>query len=107
MEEHKKRVEQMIIDTSLNAFENKEIPEEELPKIADLVLQKMDSIQDHQQLITFLSELAGKWPLFKNIFIIEQGEENRVRETQAAKQVLNLIQQGRIKEAINLARRVN
>lgn len=105
MEEHKKKIEKMIIDATLTAFEKKEIVEDELSKIADMVLSKIDLAKTHEQLVTFLQELASKWAIFKNILIIEQGEEGRVNELSAGKKVLNLIQSGRANEAINIARK--
>ncbi len=105
MEEHKKKIEKMIIDATLTAFEKKEIVEDELSKIADVVLRKIDLAQTHEQLIIFLRELASRWTIFKNILIIEQGEEERAKELSAGKKVINLIQTGRPNEAVDLARK--
>ncbi len=54
-EEHKKKVEKMIVDTTIDALGVGVIQESELKPIADFVLAKIDVIKNQDELIAFLT----------------------------------------------------
>lgn len=103
-DDHKKQVEKMIIETIVTALENNKLTELQLSPIADYILERIDVIQNHTQLVAFVAELALKWPVFRNIEDIEKGEEKRLSEDRAASSMLQMIKNGKSKQAISYAK---
>ncbi len=96
----------MIVEAIVQGLENEKLTEPQLSPIADYILGKIDAIQNHGQLVAFVTDLASKWPIFKNIEEIEKGEEKRVLENQAAVRVLQMIKSGKSHDAINYAKQI-
>lgn len=105
-EDHKKQLEKMIIDTLVEALEKKKLTEPELQTVSAYVLENIDKIQIHHDLVIFVDQLSKKWPIFQNIEQIEKGEESRILETEAAKTMLTLIKDGKSSEAMAYSNRV-
>lgn len=103
---HKTEIERKILEAIINAFENNQVAEAELPTISDFVLTRIDQIQDHEQLVKFLDELSAKWPFFDNIEQLERGEVTEAKEDQIEQKVLEMAKSGKVDEAINLAKTV-
>lgn len=105
-EDQRSAVEQQIVNSMVDALKNDKLNNEDLPIISQFILGKIDSIQNTGQLVSFLGELSQRWPVFKNIAIIESGNVRENQEKEAVRDVLSLTQQGNIDEALNLAKKM-
>lgn len=105
-EEHKNRIERAIVETVISALENGNLAESELSQIANFVLEKIDQIKTHDELVIFLSDLSSRWPIFTNLETLEKGEIEEKVEDEVAEGVLTLAQSGKIEEAVNLAKTI-
>ncbi|MDO8461131.1 MAG: hypothetical protein Q7S38_01670 [bacterium] len=101
---HKEDLQKKIVESIISGLENNLLTKEELPVIADLVLEGMDKISSHEELTSFINELSLKWPIFLNIAKLEEGEKREQQEDKTTQQVLQLARNGQIDEAVNLAK---
>lgn len=106
-EAHKRKVEQYIVDVIATALDKNELKEDELPKIGNFVLSKIDNIKTHKQLLEFLNELSQNWKIFSNIEEIEKGEEKEFKEETVEKGIIEMAKKGKIDEALKLAKTVD
>ncbi|OGH12388.1 MAG: hypothetical protein A2857_01485 [Candidatus Levybacteria bacterium RIFCSPHIGHO2_01_FULL_36_15] len=102
--EHRTEVEKAIVELIAASIENGSLGESDLPVIADFVLTKIDVLQTQEELVSFLSELSLKWPVFSNVQTLEQGKITQKAEDQALNSALDLAKEGKIDEAVDLAR---
>lgn len=98
--EEKKKIEKMIVDTSIDALEAGAIREYDLSVIADFVLQKIDTAQTMDQMREFLEELASKWHFFLPIERFLEGEMQHDGELKAITQAEALAKQGNVDQAL-------
>ncbi len=54
-----------------HSLKNDEITLDDLPEIADEILNHIDAIIDHPQLVSFLEGLALHWDFFSHIHLTE------------------------------------
>ncbi len=101
---HIEKVDRRLLESLITAIEADKINDEELPVLANFVLEKIDSTKNHEQLIKGLEELSAKWPIFDNIEELERGEVQEAKEDKVEQDVLNLAKNGRVEEAISLAK---
>ena len=98
------KVEKDIVDKALREYGDGKISRDELKNIADFTVEEMKKVNNRLDLINFLKILAGKWPIFSNIAIIEEGSYKQEVEKGVYSQVLELAKHGKIDEAINLSK---
>lgn len=103
-QERRDGVEKAIADLVLKGFKEGLIQDEDLSPIGKFVLEKIDTLQTEEQMVAFLTELAKKWPLFSNILTIEKGKVTQNSENQVAQNVLDLAKEGKIDQAVDLAK---
>lgn len=103
-QEQKNKIEGEIVDVIISKMENNNLTEEDASLIADFVLSKIDAIKSNDETMLFLKELSTKWPFFENIAIIEGGEIKDKKEDVVAQEVLKLTKNGKINDAISLAK---
>lgn len=101
---HKDEMEKKLVECIVLALENNSLQESELPQIANLILDKIDNIKTQTELISLLEELSSRWPIFKNIELLENGELKEQKENVAIQDVLELAKSGKIDDAIDLAK---
>ncbi len=99
-----KQAEKDIVESVVISLENGNLKEDDLPEIGKFVLDRVDLLKSHQDLADFLAELSSKWPIFLNIAKIEKGELKEKAEEKTANEVLNLLQHGKIDDALSLAK---
>lgn len=99
-------IEKAIVELVINGLKEGSLPEDDLSPIANFVLEKIDTLQTEEQMVAFLAELAQKWPIFSNIHILEKGKVIEKTENQAAQNVLELAKEGKIDQAVDLAKSV-
>lgn len=86
------------------ALRNQEISEEELPVVANYILENIDNIVNHSQLLDFLTNLGQRWPIFSNILVLEKKGQIETKEKETLKQAMGLIKENKIDEAINIVK---
>lgn len=101
---YKNEMEKKIVECMILALENNNLQDSELPQIADLILDNIDNIKTHTELINLLGELSSRWPIFKNIELLEKGEVKEQKENVVVQDVLELARNGKIDDAITLAK---
>jgi hypothetical protein len=101
---HKKEIERQILHKIIAELEANTMETSELPKIGEFVLSTINTVTNHEELLPYLAELSAKWACFKPIENIELGEVQRVKEHEVAHQVLLLSKNGKIDEALSLAK---
>ena len=82
------------------------LKEEDLPKIAEFVLSKIDLIKNEYQLEAFLPELSAKWPIFSTIEKVEKADTVAEQDEEAANSALILLKHGKIDKALSLVKNI-
>jgi hypothetical protein len=103
-ESHLVEIEKSIIEVIVRSLEEQKLSEQDLPKIAEFVLNGIKNIKDHEQIVAFLYGLSSNWPVFDHLEEIERGEMQDTIEDKGEKEVLSLAKNGNIEEAIRLAK---
>lgn len=103
---YKKQIEGSILDFIAKGLEGGQLKAEEPQKIAQFVLDRIDPVQNQQQLIQFLETLAKNWIIFDPLLEIEKGKVERVEEIQSAQNIAHLIKSGKSQQAVHVAKSV-
>lgn len=103
-DEQRKELEKNIVESVIRALEKNELSQDQLSPIGSFVLERIDSITDNNALVAFLSDLSSRWPIFKDIAVVHEGKIRDVKEDKTVKDVLTLAQNGKIDDAISLAK---
>lgn len=103
-QERRDEVLKEIADLIIVGLKDGSILENDLFPIADFTLQKIDTLATEEQMVIFLSELAQKWPVFSKIHTYEKGKVLEQTENIAAQNVMDLAKEGKIDEAVDLAK---
>lgn len=101
---YKNEIERKIVEAIANAIENQILTEGEVAEVARYVLDTIDTINSQQQLVEFLRNLSSKWTFFSNLLVLESGEIQHQKDTEAASKILELAKSGNIDEALHLAK---
>ena len=104
--EHKKEVEKRIVQAVIDGLEKGILSPDDARSAATFILSKVYEINTEDQLTNFLKELSSQWPIFGNLYTIEQGEAQEQKEEAVAQKVEELTQSGKIDEALTLAKSV-
>lgn len=103
-EEHKREVEKKLVETIIDSLKKNLISVADKDAVSAFILAKMPSVKTHEELITFLRELSSKWAIFSPLLVTESGEVKDKNEEKAVDKVETLTQEGKIDEAINMAK---
>jgi len=103
-EEHKREVERKLVEVIIDALGKNLISVGDKDTISAFILERMRNVKDHEELISFLRELSSKWAIFSPLLVTESGEVKAKSEDQAVDKVQSLTQEGKIDEAINMAK---
>lgn len=106
IEQHKKDIENKIVDRLISALNIDKITELDSSNIAKFVLERIDTIKNEGEMIQFLQQLADSWNIFIPIITMEEHESKRRIENEVAEGVLLLAQHGKVENAIKLAKSV-
>lgn len=101
--EQRKKLEHEILEIVVSSLEQNRLTTEEPQQIATFVLDRIDNLKNQEHVVSFLTELATKWPIFSSLLEMEKGQVERKQEEQAANQVAQLIKMGRTKQALQMA----
>lgn len=70
----KKSVQTTLATMLITALEQRKITVPEMQEIANYILDSFEKIQTNAQMMSFLEELKGKWPIFMSAYTIYKGE---------------------------------
>jgi hypothetical protein len=104
IQEKKDQIESHIVDIIADAIEQEKITETDLPLISNFVLEKIDTIVSKDQLLLFLTELASNWEIFRTLEVTQRGEIQKKKEEEAVQNISQLVQDGNINDAIQIAK---
>src|SRR5579859_49074 len=103
-EEHKKEIEKRIVERVIAELKADRFNVQDLPPIGRFVLDKIDTVTEHATLLIYPEAFTQRWPCFKSIEMLEIGEVERTKEHDTAEKVLLLSKEGKIEEALALAK---
>jgi hypothetical protein len=103
-EEHKKNIERIIVETIITALEKAQITEDDYEKMSTFILEKIENVKTHHDLVIFLRELTANWSLFSFVLTLENGEVKKVEDNMALKKVEELVNSGNLEEALQTAK---
>lgn len=63
----KEEVQRALVDRILNALEKHEIDLVEMKVIANYILDNLEPVKEHAQLLDFLKNLQKKWSIFATV----------------------------------------
>lgn len=104
LDQQKEQVQGKILQEISDDLKKGELSSDETTKIAGFVQEKIKLVNDRNELLAFLKELSDKWPIFNNIYQVEKGEEEQKKDVQAAEKAKELIKEGKLDEAISVAK---
>lgn len=105
-QEYKYHIENLIVDAMLTAWEKNIIAEQEQFPISKFVLEQIDKVSTHEDLISFLAELSAKWSFFKPLYVSEQESVKKHEDNQMIEQAQDLAKSGNIDQALAVTREI-
>ncbi len=93
---YKDALAQSLLNVILAALENKEIDESELRFVSRAIIAGLKTAQTSADILTFLQNLALKWPIFKESVDTFQSKLKASLEKQTALEALKLMKVGKI-----------
>jgi len=103
-EDHKKQTEKDIVEMVIGALEGSTITEGDATAIGKMVLERIDNIENQEELILFLEVLTERYPFFAPLVLKEKGKVEEKIEKQVVENVEGLIQNGNIDEALEMVK---
>lgn len=103
-EDKKKDIERDIVELVIAALENKAITTGDTTVIGQMVLQRIDNIENQEDLILFLEVLTERYHIFSPLVLREKGVVEGKREERIIDDVQGLIQNGNIDEALKIVK---
>lgn len=105
LNQYKDEVIRKIVESMATALEKEELTQDSLSEISGFILERIDKIQTQDELMQLISEVSTKWPVFKNLELIEKGQIQEKVEDIASQDVTSLVKSGKLEEAIDLAKK--
>lgn len=102
--EKKKEIETALVEIVTKALTEDVLTEEDAPKVASFILDKINNVKTQEELLTFLRELSAQWSIFTPLLVIESGEVKEKSEEKAIEHVEALAEHGNIEEALQAAK---
>jgi hypothetical protein len=91
--EEKKKIYDDLFDVFFIELKIKKLEVEEGRKIAEYILDNLETIEKKIDLITFLEKIYKKWPLFNNYFLKKKGELIQTDDKEKIKEISNKLNQ--------------
>ena len=101
------RFEGQITEIIINAIDKEELTTDQAREITAFWLPRVKSITAEDALATLVEDLSARWPMFNSVVIIEQGEIRSEDEKKITEEVISLVKDGKIEEAVQLAKAAN
>lgn len=102
-EAYKDKIGMHLTERMLKAVEEGELTETEMGVISGYILDNMDNIRTHADLMVFLQGLSQRFRVFKQLFKVEKGIDKESKEDDKAQAIASLIKENKIDEALTAA----
>lgn len=96
---YRERIGESLTRRLADAIAQEIVGFDEAAEISQTILGRIDEVKNHEELMSFVEELAHKWPLFGPILVAEQAEKIEEKEESAISEVSNLLKENKIDEA--------
>jgi len=96
---YRERIGESLTKRLADAIAQQVVTFDEAAEISNTILEKIDLTRNSTELMTFVEELAHKWPLFGPILVAEQAQAIEAHEEEALRQVSDLLKENKIEEA--------
>lgn len=103
-DEHKKEIEKDIVEMVIGALEGNAITEGDATVIGKMVLERIDNVENQEELILFLEVLTERYHIFSPLVLKEKGAVEHKMEEKMIGDVEGLIQNGNIDEALKMVK---
>jgi hypothetical protein len=103
----RKELEERIVQIILDEIEKNTLTIDQAKEITGFWLSRISTLTTEESLTNFVDELAAKWPIFNTLVMIEQNKIRRGEEEKVAENVVSLVRDGKIEEAVSLAKSAN
>lgn len=100
---YRERIGESLARRLADAIGQEIVSLEEAAEISNTILTRIDTLKNHHDLISFIEELAQKWPLFGPLLVTEQAQKIEESEETAVNQISDLLKENRLDEAIDTA----
>ncbi len=104
---HKNEVMLRLAETVADALEQDMVTTEEVDALSPFVLENIDKIDTHEELIKFLRELSAKSPIFSYLLVTESGEVKQKEDEKVAGKAEGLLKSGQVDAALNIVKEAN
>lgn len=104
---HKNEVMLRLAETVADALEQDMVTTEEIDALSPFVLENIDKINTHDELIKFLRELSSKSPIFSYLLVTESGEVKQKEDEKVAGKAEDLLKTGQVDAALNIVKEAN
>lgn len=98
------RTYKKILDEVVVGLEAGDIEAYEASEIAEYVLGKVEEIESEQAISNFYEQIVDLWPAMDNLLSDKRTEDIEKKEQEASEGALALLQQGKIDEALSVAK---
>lgn len=102
-DDHRKKLENEIVENMIRALEKEIITEEDMSIMSGYILDNIYRATDYISTVAFLKDISTRWKIFEPLLIMEKAQMNDKIENEVAEGVLLLAQHGKIEKAIKLA----
>jgi hypothetical protein len=106
-EAYKNKIGERLTRKLAQAVKGGQITPEELPNISSYILTNIDNAKTNSELLTFLEEVASKWPIFSETLTIEQSQNAEDNKEEKVEQITSLIDANKLDEALQIATDTN
>jgi len=103
----KAELEKRLVGVILQEVGKETINLNQAKEMTSFWLAKVGSLTSEEELLNLVKEMAVKWPIFDGVVLVEQGNIQKDEEVKVADDVTSLIKNGKIEEALGLAKATN
>lgn len=101
-DDHKKEVGLKIADLIDSGIRQKTITEDEASVLSTYIIENLEKINTHEELMNFLRELSAKNAIFSYLLVTESGEVKEQKDNEVAREAEGLVKNGKIDEALSM-----
>ena len=105
-QERKDELDRAIASLIADLIEKETLQEYELGKIVDFYGARIDASQTEEDIQNFIFDFVEKWPVFAALKTTEHNNNVQKTEEEITQDVLSLAKEGRLEEAVGLAKTV-
>lgn len=99
--EYRTEVERRILGIMASALESSQMTEVESGEVARFILDRLDTVETHQELVAFLADLAQRWPIFTEIGNTEMAKAIEAKKGDVTTQMTSYLRSGDIDAALD------